>query len=97
MFTATRATPKLQKKTIRSCEEMDITSHGLVLLRNIKKMVYSCRMSQRTNEFPVFGGCESGQRKRYLRSLEQDLAAELGPDWREKIANSFEGYVLVDE
>ena len=54
-------------------------------------------MSQRTNEFPVFGGCESGQRKRYLRSLEQDLAAELGADWREKIANSFEGYVLVDE
>ena len=97
MFTATRATPKLQKKTIRSCEEMDITSHGLVLLRNIKKMVYDCRMSQCTNEFPVFGGCESGQRKRYLRSLEQDLAAELGADWREKIANSFEGYVLVDE
>ena len=28
----------------------------------------------------------SGQRKRYLKSLEQDLAAELGSDWRDKVA-----------
>ena len=97
MFTATRATPKLQKKTIRSSEEMDITSHWLVSLRNVTRLVYGCCMSQPTNEFPVFGGCESGQRKRYLKSLEQDLASELGPDWREKIANSFDGYVLLDE
>ena len=32
----------------------------------------------------------SGQRKRYLKSLEQDLAAKLGPDWREKIAGNAE-------
>ena len=97
MLTATRATPKLQKKTIRSCEEMDIMPHELVVLRNITRLVYNCGMSENTIEFPVFGGYESGQRKRYLKSLEQDLASELGPDWREKIANSFEGYVLVDE
>ena len=33
----------------------------------------------------MVGGRESGQRKRYLRSLEQDLIAEHGPDWREKL------------
>ena len=38
-------------------------------------------------KIPVFDGWESGQRKRYLKSLENDLASELGPDWREKIAN----------
>ena len=37
------------------------------------------------HEIPVWLGWESGQRKRYLRSLEQDLAREFGPDWREKI------------
>jgi len=36
-------------------------------------------------EIPVWLGGESGQRKRYLRSLEQELAAELGPDWRDKL------------
>ena len=36
-------------------------------------------------EIPVWLGGESGQRKRYLRSLEQDLASELGPDWRDKV------------
>lgn len=43
-------------------------------------------MSQSTREIPIWVGGESGQRKRYLRSLEKDLAAEWGPDWREKIA-----------
>ena len=43
-------------------------------------------MSENTKEIPVWVGGESGQRKRYLRSLEKDLAAELGPDWRDKIA-----------
>ena len=38
-------------------------------------------MSKNTKETPVWVGGESGQRKRYLRSLEKDLAAELGPDW----------------
>ncbi len=38
-------------------------------------------------KIPVFDGWESGQRKRYLKSLENDLASELGPDWREKISN----------
>ena len=44
-------------------------------------------MSQATREIPVWVGGESGQRKRYLKSLEKDLAAELGPDWREKVAS----------
>ena len=47
-------------------------------------------MSQNTKEIPIWVGEESGQRKRYLRSLEKDLAAELGPDWRDKIADSAE-------
>ena len=38
-------------------------------------------MSQNTKEIPVWVGGESGQRRRYLKSLEKDLAAELGPDW----------------
>ena len=43
-------------------------------------------MTKRTKlQVPEWLGGESGQRKRYLRSLEQDLAAELGPDWRDKI------------
>ena len=42
-------------------------------------------MSQVTREIPIWVGGESGQRKRYLRSLEKDLAAELGPDWRNVI------------
>ena len=46
------------------------------------------RMSETTIEIPVWIGGESGQRKRYLKSLEQDLASEFGPDWREKVANS---------
>ena len=44
-------------------------------------------MSQTTKEIPVWVGGESGQRKRYLRSLEKDLAAEFGPKWREKLAS----------
>ena len=47
-------------------------------------------MSQNTKKIPVWLGGESGQRKRYLRSLEKELAAELGPDWRDKIADSTE-------
>ena len=39
----------------------------------------------RNLEIPIWFGGESGQRKRYLRSLEQDLLSELGPDWRQKI------------
>jgi len=39
----------------------------------------------RNLEIPIWLGGESGQRKRYLRSLEQDLLSELGPDWRQKI------------
>ena len=42
-------------------------------------------MSQDTKKIPVWVGGESGQRKRYLKSLEKDLAAELGPDWRNVI------------
>ena len=42
-------------------------------------------MSQNTKKIPVWLGGESGQRKRYLRSLEKELAAELGPDWRNVI------------
>ena len=38
-------------------------------------------MSETKKEIPVWVGGESGQRKRYLRSLEKDLAAELGADW----------------
>ena len=45
-------------------------------------------MSETTKEIPLWVGGESGQRKRYLRSLEKELAAELGPDWREKIAHA---------
>ena len=41
-----------------------------------------------TKEIPVWVGGESGQRKRYLRSLEKDLVAELGPDRRDKVADS---------
>ena len=47
-------------------------------------------MSENTKEIPVWVGGESGQRKRYLKSLEKDLAAELGPDWRDKIADCSE-------
>ena len=47
-------------------------------------------MRQTTKEIPVWVGGESGQRKRYLRALEKDLAAELGPEWRDKLANSSE-------
>ena len=42
-------------------------------------------MSEDTREIPIWVGRESGQRKRYLRSLEKDLASELGPDWRNVI------------
>ena len=42
-------------------------------------------MSQKTNKIPVWDGGESGQRKRYLRSLDKDLAVALGPDWRNVI------------
>ena len=42
-------------------------------------------MSETTKEIPTWVGGESGQRKRYLRSLEKDLAAELGPDWHNAI------------
>ena len=42
-------------------------------------------MSQNTKKIPVWLGGESGQRKRYLRSLERELAAELWPDWRNVI------------
>ena len=45
------------------------------------------RMSQTTKEIPVWVGGESGQRKRYLRTLEKDLEAAFGPQWREKIAS----------
>ena len=47
-------------------------------------------MSENTKEIPVWVGGESGQRKRYLKSLEKDLAAELGPDWRDKIEDCSE-------
>ena len=42
-------------------------------------------MSETTKEIPIWVGGESGQRKRYLRSLENEQAAELGPDWRNVI------------
>jgi len=45
-------------------------------------------MSKTTKELPVWVGGESGQRKRYLRSLEKDLAAEFGPQWREKLGRN---------
>ena len=48
-------------------------------------------MSQTTKEIPIWVGGESGQRKRYLRSLEKDLAAELGPDWRNVIELAKDG------
>ena len=48
-------------------------------------------MSETTTEIPIWVGGESGQRKRYLKSLEKDLAAELGSDWRDKVAESSEG------
>ena len=44
-------------------------------------------MRKITEEVPVWVGGESGQRKRYLRTLENDLEAEFGPQWREKIAS----------
>ena len=42
-------------------------------------------MSETTREIPIWVGEESGQRERYSRALEKDLAAELGPDWRNVI------------
>ena len=48
-------------------------------------------MSENTKEIPVWVGGESWQRKRYLRSLEKDLAAELGPDWRNVIELAKDG------
>ena len=43
-------------------------------------------MSKTTKEIPLWVGGESGQRKRYLRTLEKDLEAEFGAQWREKLA-----------
>ena len=48
-------------------------------------------MSENTKEIPVWVGGESGQRKRYLRSLEKDQAAELGPNWRNAIELAKDG------
>lgn len=45
-------------------------------------------MSKITKEIPVWVGGELGQRKRYLRSLEKDLAAEFGLQWREKLGRN---------
>ena len=42
-------------------------------------------MSETTKEISIWVDGESGQRKRYLRLLEKELAAELGPDWRNVI------------
>ncbi len=42
-------------------------------------------MSQNTQKITFWLGGESGQRKRYLRLLQKELAAELGPDWRNVI------------
>ena len=44
-------------------------------------------MSQTTKEIPVWVGGESGQRKRHLRTLEKDLEAAFGPQWREQLAS----------
>ena len=44
--------------------------------------------SSERQQVPQWLGWESAQRKRYLRAVEQDLAAELGPDWRDKVADS---------
>ena len=44
-------------------------------------------MSKITEEIPIWVGGESGQRKRYLRTLEKDLEAAFGPQWREKLAS----------
>ena len=48
-------------------------------------------MSETTKEIPIWVGGESGQRKRYLRSLEKQLAAGLGPDWRNLIELAKDG------
>ena len=48
-------------------------------------------MSENTKEIPVWVGGELGQRKRYLKSLEKDLAAELGADWRNVIELAKDG------
>ena len=50
----------------------------------------SSLMGKDTREIPIWVGRESGQRKRYLKSLEKDLAAELGPDWRNVIEQAQE-------
>ena len=42
-------------------------------------------MSETKKEIPIWVSGGSGQRKRYLRSLEKDLATELGADWRNVI------------
>ena len=36
----------------------------------------------------------SAQRKRYLRSVEHELSLELGPDWRDKIADCSDAAAL---
>ena len=48
-------------------------------------------MSETTKEIPIWVGEESGQRKRYLRSLEKDLPAELGLDWRKVVELAKDG------
>ena len=42
--------------------------------------------SSQRQQAPQWLGLESAQRKRYLRAVEQELAAELEPDWRDKVA-----------
>ncbi len=51
-------------------------------------------MCQNTRKIPVFEGWESGQRKRYLKSLEGDLASELDLDWRDEIADCSDAAAL---
>ena len=59
-----------------------------MLVEQRREIFVQCMHESEQEEIPVFEGWESGHRKRYLKSLEDDLASELGPDWREKIANN---------
>ena len=64
---------------------------NLLLTRTGSTICDSLSMtSTQRKQAPKWLGWESAQRKRYLRSVEQDLATELGPDWRDKIAESTE-------
>ncbi len=74
---------------VKSLPEKAFCNDNVPLNTTAERICDYLRMTnEQKKQAPRWLGWESGQRKRYLKSLEQDLASELGPNWREKVANS---------